>query len=337
MKRILITQLGFIGDVILSTPIIRALRDKFPESELTVLTTVAAAPLVELHPARVSVITYDKRGKESGVKGFLKLRAELKSRQFDAVFSLHKSARTALLHRLSGIPLRYGFKESALAFLYSKTISRNSYSHDVERNLSILKTIDLDVEAPRLEIGFSSEVANRVEPLIPKQKFVVIAPGSVWKTKRWRVQGFAEVASKLLDKGLEVVLIGAKDEQILGELISKRCSRELKNYIGKLTLIESAAILSRASIVVSNDSSPLHLASCFGIPTVALFCATVPEFGFGPYGQPNRVLGVENLACRPCGRHGKSFCPTGTHACQVGITAEEVLLAVNELLAESLG
>lgn len=332
MRRILITQLGFIGDVILSTPVISALRDKFPGAELTVLTTLAAAPLVELHPAGVSVITYDKRGKERGIKGFLKLRSKLQSKQFDAVFSLHKSARTALLHRFSDIPLRYGFKESALAFLYSKTVSRKAYLHDVERNLSILKTIGLEVQSPKLEIGLSKEILTRIESLIPKKKFAVIAPGSVWKTKRWTVQGFSEVANRLSADGFDIVLIGSKDEQILGKVISSRCSDELNNYIGKLSLIESAAILSSASVVISNDSSPLHLASSFNIPTVALFCATVPSFGFGPYNQPNRVLGVDSLACRPCGRHGKNFCPTGTHACQIGIKTEDVISAVKELV-----
>ncbi len=332
MKRILITQLGFIGDVILSTPVIGALRERFPEAELTVLTTVAAAPLIEFHPARVNVITYDKRGSEKGLKGFLKLKNELQSRKFDAVFALHKSSRTALLHFLAQIPHRYGFKESSLPFLYSRTVSRKAYPHDVERNLSILKTIDLEVKNPKLEIGFSEETKSKIEPLLPKQKFAVIAPGSVWRTKRWTVQGFSDLVKNLSNEGYEIVLIGSKDEEVIGETICKRFGGELKNYIGKLSLIESAAIVSRANVVVSNDSSPLHLASTFNIPTVALFCATVPSFGFGPYQQPSRILGVDNLYCRPCRRHGGTFCPTGTHACQTGIKVEEVVLAVNDVV-----
>ena len=331
MERILITQLGFIGDVILSTPVIGALRENFPKAELTVLTTVAAAPLVQFHPAGVSVITYDKRGKERGLKGFLSMRKTLKSKDFDSVFSLHKSARTTLLHYFTRIPLRYGFKEAALSFLYSKTVSRKPYPHDVQRNIAILKTIGIEASSPKLEIGLSEETISKTKELIPQSKFVVIAPGSVWKTKRWTAQGFAELSRKLVAEGFEVVLIGAKDETVLGEIILQKSGVKVRNYIGELSLVESAAVLSQAAVVVSNDSSPLHLASTFNVPTVAIFCATVPEFGFGPYQQPSRIMGVDGLKCRPCGRHGGNLCPTGTHACQTGIKVDDIITAVREL------
>lgn len=337
--RILITQLGFLGDVILSTPVIGALRKIYPDAELTFLTTKAAAPLVEKHPELKEVLSYDKRGSEKGVGGFFNLREKLKERKFSKVFSLHRSIRTSLLHKLSGIPIRYGFSEASGAFLYTKTVTRSEYKHDVLRNLAILKNIGKDplTVSESLRVEISSEVVAAVDKYLPQEGFIAIAPGSVWATKRWTVQGFAAVCRVLAERKMPVVLIGGPDDFLISETIERLSGSSVVNLVGKLRLIESAAVIRRAKAVISNDSAPLHLASAFKRPTVALFCATVPGFGFGPWDTISETIGMDDLPCRPCGRHGKNYCPTGTHACQVGITPARVLEALYRVMASGEG
>ena len=163
---------------------------------------------------------------------------------------------------------------------------------------------------------------------------IAVAPGSVWATKRWTVEGFASVSEAFLQQGFSVVLIGGPDDVEAGKKIESLLSTRdgLINLIGRCSLPVSAAVIDRMDLLVSNDSAPLHIASATNTPVVALFCATVPEFGFGPWQVDSSVLGVENLSCRPCGRHGGMTCPTGTHACQRELKAEQVIVAAEELL-----
>ena len=331
VERILITQLGFIGDVILSTPVIRAVRDLYPSAEISVLTTRLSAPLLVNHPAKIKVIPYDKRAKDRGLVGFLRLRKLIAERQFSTVFSLHRSLRSTLLHWFAGIPNRYGFEEASFRSLYSRTTSRKGYAHDIERNLAILKNVGVTVCDPKLELGLAQSDIEAIQELLPQEDFIAISPGSVWKTKRWTVEGFSGLIRALIAEGRKVVILGSPDEKPIGEVISRRAGLDVVNLIGRLTLAQSAAVISKAKVLVSNDSAPLHFASTFNTPTVALFCATIPEFGFGPFKQRSIVLGVDGLSCRPCGRHGKQYCPTGTHACQTGIEIGKVLEAVREL------
>ena len=331
-ERILIAQLGFLGDVILSTPVIAALGRHYPTAEIDFLTTKAASPLVRYHPRLTEILVYDKRGADRGLAGFLRLRRQLKSRSYSRVFSLHRSARTTLLHYLAGIPERYGFSEARFSALYSATVPRNRAEHDVRRNLSLLKVIGASTGEAPLSVTVPEEVEESARGLVGEEPYIAIAPGSVWRTKRWTIEGFSTVSRELLRQGHRVVLLGAGEDTAAGAVIERRAAGVV-NLIGRTDLLTSAAIVKGAGAVVANDSAPLHLASAFRRPTVALFCATVPEFGFGPWETRSVILGVEGLSCRPCGRHGKGFCPTGTHACQRGISAGQVLQAIAEVMA----
>jgi len=278
-------------------------------------------------------IGYDKRGSQRGWGGFLKLSAELRARKFAKVFALHRSIRTSLLHCSARIPERLGFAEAKGSILYTKTASRRGYEHDVLRNLAILQTVGVDPRSVpgAMQIGVPAEIASAVRAKLP-ERYVVIAPGSVWATKRWTVEGFSEVSRRLKARGDEPVLVGGggTDTDVASVIESRSGAL---NFTGKLSLLESAAAIGGARAVISNDSAPLHMASAFKRPTVALFCSTIPEFGFGPWQTRSEILGVDGLSCRPCGRHGHDFCPTGTHACQIGITPERVIAALDRVLS----
>jgi heptosyltransferase-2 len=338
---ILIVQTGFLGDIILSTPLIDNLARIYPDQPIDFLVTKQGAAIVSSHPSIRKVIVYDKRAEDRGIRGFFRILKKLRDEKYERVFSLHKSMRTSLLLFLSNIPFRAGFKEAAGfgRLLFTNTTSRSAYTHDVLRNLAILKNIDKAPEtcSQKLRIVIPLEkiedASERLQGFGEKPK-LGIAPGSVWMTKRWTPEGFAAVADYFCEQGWSVFLIGGIEDAEIGAKVSSLMKAELTaNLIGVLDLIESAAIIANLNLLITNDSAPLHLGSAFKIPTVALFCATVPEFGFGPWDNRAISLGVEGLSCRPCGRHGGNVCPTGTHACQLRLMPDQVIKATLSLTA----
>ena len=349
MRRILVVQTGFHGDVILSSPVWSNLKAMYPQAEIFVLTTPQARELVCYHPAVEKVLVFDKRASRKGFLGLLKMAKELAGYSFDAVFCLHKSWRTAVLMRLSRIPVRYGFTEAAGAWFYIKTASRKNFTHEVLRNLSIFQVCAVeptDVDNS-LSLYVSPDAQDRADRLlgdfvygdINASSIIGIAPGSVWATKRWTVDGFCNVAKGLIERGLKVVLIGGPSDAFIADAIEKRLSvcnsgdlsYGVLNIVGKVPFIVSAGVIKRCKVLLTNDSAPMHIAASLNVPVVCVFCATVPEFGYGPWGVKHRIHGVSNLKCRPCARHGMQYCPSGTHACQLHVNEKEVLESVLSL------
>ena len=336
---LLVVQTGFLGDVILSSALYPFLKDKYPNSNLTVLTTPAAKGLILNHPSVDEVITFDKRKSDSGFFGLLRVAKRLKAKKFQIVFSLHKSYRTSALLFLSGIKERYGFNKASARFLYSKTCDRQDLEHEVLRNLAILRNIDVDPKSieSKLNIGFSDAAQSEANQLLKKysQKTLIgVCPGSVWTTKRWTEEGFSQLLEELDSKGYQSVLIGGPDDRKVADKITELSKSEPLDLVGKTSIEVSAAIVSKMNVVISNDSAPLHMASATGVPAVALFCATVPEFGYGPWGVPHEIVEIKGLDCRPCGRHGGHSCPTGTWDCMRKITADMVVSSCERLLQD---
>ncbi len=334
----------------LSTPCIARLKNHFPEATIDMLVAPRAATIVRGHPLLREVKLFDKRGQQSGIRGLWRMAQELRREQYDLALSLHKSYRSAALLWLARIPRRIGFKEAAAGFLYTDRVSRSDLKHEVMRNAAIMRAFGEEPSPDQLALGVyppeAAQIAAKNHLAGLRRPVVGLAPGSVWLTKRWTEQGFAELTKRLLSSGASVVLLGGPEDQALGDFIaanrlvgqlsgeaSEADSSQFRNLIGKTSLAESAALISACDVLVTNDSAPLHLASAAKIPTVALFCATIPEFGFGPWLSPHVILGVENLACRPCGSHGGNSCPTGTHACRVGLLPQQVFDAVYGLLS----
>lgn len=338
--KVLVVQTGFLGDVILSTPVLTNLKRIFPAAEISVMTTPEARTLVQYHPAVSQVIVFDKRGADRGFSGMLRLAEKLREENFSIVLSLHKSARTSVLLKLARIPERYGFREAALAFLYTKTVRRKHLAHEAERNLVILQALGAKLSEldPRLSLGLPAEAHQDAEEALgsfQSGRIIGIAPGSVWATKRWTASGFAAVADELIEMGYRIVLLGGPKDKDMGDDVERLMAGAPLNLIGKASLLSSAAVIARLTLLVTNDSAPLHIASAMGTPVVAVFCATIPEFGFGPWLVPSETVGVLGLTCRPCGRHGGENCPTGTHACQLKLKPELTMDAVERVLKKN--
>lgn len=336
--KILLVQTSFIGDNILSTPVLANLKKIYPNSHITVLSTPLAAVVYQGNPNVNTVLTYDKHGHQRGLIGLLSLATQLRSHQFDVCYCLHKSWRSALTLWVSRIPVRIGFKNAHARFLYTHLKSRPAHLHDVERNLMIL---DGELEKQNLITSLSlplpaaSEVSPTVQAVVATNpSYAVLVPGSVWKTKRWQAEGYHEVADYLLKQQRQVVILGSGAEQEIADQVAAGLS--VTNLAGKTTLNEMFYLVANAGLVVCNDSMSLHVASAFKIPTVTIFCATSPSFGFGPWENPRAiVVEKQGLHCKPCRPHGSNRCPTGTEACMRELSAREVIQAIDTVLSRA--
>jgi heptosyltransferase-2 len=319
----LVIQTAFLGDVVLTTPLLSAIAAQ--HGPVDVVTTPIAAPLLETHPAVRNVIAYDKRGSDRGWGGVRKLAGRLKGEHYARAYLPHRSLRTAALGMLARIPSRIGFS-GPWSFLYTEARRKPVLGHESDRLLALADEAP-GAYPPLLRPTAADEQAAAVAT----GHFVALAPGSIWGSKRWPY--YLELAVELAAR-TTVVVVGGPDDTGLGEEIVRAVGRSggrAVNASGKLTLRESAALIGQASLLVTNDSAPLHLATAMGTPIVALFGPTVTEFGFGPLRAGDVALGVDELQCRPCSPHGPPQCPLGHHRCMRELTVEAVIAAIEEL------
>jgi len=317
----LVIQTSFLGDTVLTTPLLAQLANRGP---VDVVTTPASAALLANHPAVRHVIPYDKRGTDRGVFGLLRLARRLRRAHYDLALLAQGSWRSAALARLARIPERVGFETSAGRLLYSKRVPYRDDLHHAARLLMLARPNGREPLAEELRPSLAPGETERaaVDALLarhdvtPDEGLVALAPGSVWGTKRWPY--FPELAQRLAPRA-RVVVIGSRDDAPLAGAITT-AEPSVIDATGALSLLASAELIGRCAVVVTNDSAPLHLASAMGTPTVAIFGPTVPEFGFGPLSPRASVVGEETLACRPCDRHGPQRCPLGHHRCMRDLT-----------------
>ncbi|HVI35143.1 MAG TPA: lipopolysaccharide heptosyltransferase II [Gaiellales bacterium] len=320
--RTLVVQTAFLGDVVLTTPLLSALARR--DGPVDVVTTPAAAPLLEGHPAVRRVIRYDKRGADAGLPGLWRLGAALRRDGYRRAVLPHRSWRSAALAVLADVPERVGFAGGAPALTYSTRVPRAREGHEVERLLALAGRDAGPV--PPVALGLTAADRTSADTWLAARGidpgFVALAPGSIWGTKRWPY--YPELAAAL---ARPVVVIGSRDDAELATAVVAAARRRAHSAAGELDLRTAAALLARASVLVTNDSAPLHLATAVGTPIVALFGPTVPAQGFGPRGAADRTLGVA-LGCRPCSAHGPRICPLVHHRCMRDLTVEQVAEAV---------
>ncbi|MCC6397510.1 MAG: lipopolysaccharide heptosyltransferase II [Bacteroidetes bacterium] len=344
--RILIFHTAFVGDLVLTLPVAQSIRTAWPAAYVAVVAIPAAASVLRGHPAIDEVVAYDKKGRDSGIGGFLRLVRELKSLKPDSAVVPHRSLRSALAVWCARIPRRIGFATSAGRWLLNDVVPDDRAVHETRRNLALLSPLGISAEeGVRPRLFPSADDARAVDRLVTdhesrapgfgRRTLVALAPGSVWFTKRWPGEYFAHVASALARDGVGVVLIGGPDDQKLCGEITEACVQGVPvlDASGKLSLLQSAELMRRCRVTVTNDSAPLHLAGGVGTPVIALFGATVPAFGFGPLGPRDRVLEVHGLQCKPCAIHGGPRCPIKTFVCMRNLLPSRVLDAVHEFLS----
>lgn len=328
--RILIIHTAFIGDIVLSTPLIKKLRDTYPKAEITYLTTPVGASILRNNPHLNHIIEYDKRGEHKGMKGFWAIAKKLKIEAYNLVITPHRYLRSTFLTFLTGAPIRRGYDSAAASFLYNERVHYDKSKHEVEKLLSFVpkdegKRYEIEIFPTELEV-------EKIDKLLEKrrEKVVVVAPGSKWFTKKWPLEYFNRVIKELEKReDTTVVVVGGKEEMFFNMPLANT-TIDLR---GKTTLLELAEVIRRADIVLTNDSSPIHIASAFpNVRILALFGPTVEKFGFFPWSKNSEVFQVEGLECRPCSIHGGDSCPKKHFKCMLDIKPEMVLERIESIL-----
>jgi heptosyltransferase-2 len=327
VPRSLVIQTSFLGDVILTTPLLAELAGRGP---VDVVATPLGASLLTGHPAVRRLHTYDKRRADAGLGGFRRLVTEVRAESAaDTAYLAQGSLRSAALVLAAGYRSRVGFASSTARLLYTERVPHEAGQHHAQRLLSLAGARALPNEAlprPRLHPAAADEAA--VDALLhragvaPGEPLIALAPGSVWLTKRW--PWFPDLA-RLLPSDHRIVVVGSAADRELADAIIGAAGSRAVDATGALSLLGSAALIGRARVLVTNDSAPLHMASAMNTPTVAVFGPTVPRFGFGPLADARAVAELGDLPCRPCHAHGPMHCPLTHFRCMRDLTAERVL------------
>ncbi len=337
-RRVLVLQTSFLGDSLLTLPLLRRLKESLPGARVSVLTLPKNAEVFRGSRWADEVILDDKRGRHAGLGGLRRIAAELRERGFDLAVIPHRSLRSALVARLAGIPRRVGFASSAGRFLLTDAVPFAWLTHDLERNLALARPLGgaaapasgeaRYVVPPPVSAGLAAKLAAAGAG--PADRLAGVHPGAAWATKRWLPERYAELCRRLKASGLVPVLVGGPGDAALGAEIARASGAA--DLVGKTDLLELKELMGRLSLFVTNDSGPMHLAAAAGVPVVAIFGATTRELGFFPYGAGHQVVEAE-LACRPCGLHGARACPEGHFLCMRLLTTDRVEAACRAALA----
>lgn len=339
VRKIAIFQTSFIGDSVLTTPLVKKTAKLFPDSKIVVITRPQTDEIFRPMKEVSEVILNDKKGWNK-LAGIWKTARAIKKAGVDIILVPHRSFRSALIAWLSGVPVRIGFTSSEGWFLYTKTVPFSWMIHDAERNLSLLQGIVKEkFTAEKLNMRYTPSAEENVARLMKDfnlegKTLVGIHAGSAWPTKCWPMDYFVKLISRLqTEMGVKVVLVGGgKKDADLGEKICQLSEGHAANLCGKTSLSDLMALMEHFKLFITNDSGPMHIATAFDVPTLAIFGPTTRELGFFPYGEGHRVLEVENLPCRPCALHGGKKCPLGHFKCMRDILPERAFENAKEML-----
>lgn len=331
MKRFLIIQTAFIGDVILATSMIEEIKRRFPEATIDFVLRKGNEGLLQDNPHIDRVFIWDK--KQNKVLNLIKLILATRKQSYEACFCIQRFFNAGLIGALSKARLKVCFHNNPLAFLFGHKIKHqiphpegDHFLHEVQRNIQLLAPIDQKsiptAKDLKPKLYFSAEDENKIKEL-NLSNYCVLAPSSVWYTKQWHHSKWKELIEKLKLK-MTVVLIGATSDNSFIEQLYEP-DPYIINLAGKLSLKQSALLMKNAKRVFVNDSAPLHLASAVNAKISAIFCSTVPEFGYFPLSDESVLIQRERLDCMPCGLHGKKDCPKVHFKCALDIETNDVI------------
>ena len=318
--KILIIQTAFIGDAILATALIAGAKEKHPHATIDLLVRKGNESLFENDTDLNKVLVWNK--KNNKYKNLWFIWKQIRASKYDLLLNLQRFGSSGFLSAFSKAKDIRGFKKNPFSFFFTHSYTHDlgEGKHEVDRNLSLLESDRSFL--PRL--FFNDDIVKKVDPLTTKS-YVCIAPASVWFTKQFPRERWVELLNQIpID--YRVYVLGAPSDTALGDwLIQKNTTHDLVNLCGQLSLLESAFLMKKSKLSIVNDSAPMHLASAVNAPTMAIFCSTVPSFGFGPLSSISAILEVDKpLDCRPCGLHGYKACPQKHFKCAHDIDLKSV-------------
>ncbi len=327
--KILIIQTAFIGDVVLATPLIEAISQKFPNAKVDMLIRKGNEGLLKNHPKINHLWIWNK--KNNKLKNQIALISQFRKQKYDIVINLQRFMSSGLFTAFSGARIKIGFNKNPLSFTFSHQIKHTIEKgvHEVDRNLSLLSPICSDCKAEMRLYPSEADFAKTKD--FSKNKYIVVAPTSVWFTKQYPAHKWIEFMDTINPEHYIYCIGGPDDRAKIDKIISKTKHRNCINLCGELNLLESTALMQGAIMNYVNDSAPMHMASAVNAAVTAIFCSTITDFGFGPRSKKSYIVeGKNDLVCRPCGLHGKKECPEGHFKCAENITTEQLLFTLGD-------
>ncbi|MDP3143172.1 MAG: lipopolysaccharide heptosyltransferase II [Candidatus Omnitrophota bacterium] len=336
MKRILIVNVNWVGDVLFSTPIFPAIKKAYPDSYVACMIVPLAKEVLAGNPAIDDLIIFDEEGKEKSLIGKIKFISRLKKERFDIVFLLHRSFTRALIVYLAGIAQRIGYYTKKRAFLLTQAIDAplvDSNLHRMDYYLNIVESAGIKIEDRNYQFFVSDEDRNFAANLLTENGvgrpdfLAVLNPGGNWDLKHWPKEKFAFLTDKLISEfNARVAIVGAAKDISLALEIANLMQNKPIILAGKTNLKQLGALLERANVMVSADSGPMHIACAVGTPTIILFGPTSQEIT-GPKGKGKCIIIQKDTGCKiPC---YKLDCPD--NRCMKIISVEEVVEEIRKL------
>lgn len=324
IKKILIIQTAFLGDVVLATALIEKLHATYPAAQLDFLLRKGNEGLLKGNPLLRQVLIWNKL--EGKYKSLWKLLRQIRSEKYDVVVNVQRYGATGMLTAFSGAKQMFVFDKNPFSRLFTRRYTHNmeNGSHEVERNQLLISSITQG-PAAKPKLYPSTQDYEKVLPL-KTTPYITIAPTSVWFTKQYPAEKWVELLNSL-PTNYKIYLLGSPADKVHAEEIMVKAQHpNMENLCGQLNLLQSAALMRDAVLNYVNDSGPMHLASSVNAPTCAVYCSTVPRFGYGPLADFATIVEKEEpLYCRPCGLHGHKACPEGHFKCAHDIRNEQLL------------
>ncbi len=321
--KFLVIQTAFTGDVVLATPIVEKLRAFYPDARIDFLLRKGNENLLKDHPHIHQCWIWDK--KQAKYRGLLKIARQLRREQYDWVINCQRFAAAGLLTIFSNARKTVGFSKNPFSPFFSLRVPHVFGTdqvpvHEVDRNLALIRHLSDDsIFLPRLYPTPKDYAA--VSKVVSQDKgYVCLAPTSVWFTKQFPLPRWVELIDQLPEKYAVFLLGGPSDAGACDQIAAAVNRSGVVNLAGRFSFLESAALMQGALMNYVNDSAPMHFASAVDAPVAAIFCSTVPRFGFTPLSTIHHIVEThEQLFCRPCGLHGRGYCPKGHFACAESI------------------
>ncbi|MBI3996802.1 MAG: lipopolysaccharide heptosyltransferase II [Candidatus Omnitrophica bacterium] len=337
-----VIRLDRIGDVVLSTPVLTALRQRFPHAFIAMMVRSACQDLIKGHPALNETILYDKDGAHHSAWATIRFARALRRYEFDTALILHPSNRSHWIPWLAGIPVRIGYDRKNPWLLTHRAPHRKQEGaqHEAAYTLELLRYFGIDPSTPRPSIAMHADAAQRIAARLsassiqPHERLVAIHPSASCVSKRWMPERFAQVADRLItEHGVRVCLVAGEADTVYAARVAEAMQHPALNVAGQLPLRDLAALLQRCTLLISNDSGPVHIAAAVGTPVVDIFGRNQRGLSpqrWGPLGEGHVVLHKE-VGCVTCLAHNCDI----AFLCLTSLQVDEVYRAAVSILQRS--
>jgi heptosyltransferase-2 len=326
MQQILIIQTAFIGDVVLATGLIEKLHRYFPDAKIDFLLRKGNEGLLLGHPYLREVLVWNKKSNKN--INLYKLLKKIRKTRYDKIINVQRFAATGLLTAFSKAEEKIGFDKNPLSLFFTQKVghvigSEDKIHHEIDRNVRLISSFTDDVPEKPVLYPTSADI-NKVAQY-KQRPYITVSPSSIWFTKQYPADKWVSFINQVPPQ-FNIYLLGAPSDEERGEkIVAKSTQGSVINLCGQLNFLQSAALMKDALMNYVNDSAPMHFASAVNAPVTAVYCSTLPSFGFGPLSDNRHIVEVPYpLACRPCGLHGRDACPLGHFKCAHDIKDEQL-------------